>query len=100
MAVNGSAERIDCSGMIVAPGFVNPHNHVYEILCRGLGKDRTTEEWLRDLIYPVNAALDDDDFYYGALLACADAFRTGTTAMVEQLTNLARFHADAEFRAF
>lgn len=95
-----SAERIDCSSMILAPGLVNPHNHVYEILCRGLGKDLTTEEWLRGLIYPVNAALDDEDFYFGALLACADAFRTGTTAIVEQLTNLARFHADAEARAF
>jgi 5-methylthioadenosine/S-adenosylhomocysteine deaminase len=98
--VPAAAERIDCRGTIVTPGLVNPHNHVYEILCRGLGKDRTTEQWLRDLVYPVNAALDDDDFYQGALLATADAFRTGTTAMVEQLTNLARFHADAELQAF
>jgi 5-methylthioadenosine/S-adenosylhomocysteine deaminase len=98
--VSPHATRIDCRGSIVSPGLVNPHNHVYEILYRGLGKDRTTEAWLRDLVYPVNAALDDEDFYHGALLAAADAFRNGTTAMVEQLTNLARFHADAEVRAF
>jgi 5-methylthioadenosine/S-adenosylhomocysteine deaminase len=97
--VPAGARVIDCAGSIVTPGLVNPHNHVYEILCRGLGKDRTTERWLRDLVYPVNAALDDEDFRHGALLAAADAFRTGTTAMVEQLTNLARFHADAELAA-
>jgi 5-methylthioadenosine/S-adenosylhomocysteine deaminase len=94
------ATRIDCSGSILTPGFVNPHNHVYEILCRGLGKNRTTEAWLRDLVYPVNAALEDEDFYHGALLATADAFRTGTTSIVEQLTNHARFHADVEVEAF
>lgn len=94
------AERIDCSGIVLVPGFVNPHNHVYEILGRGLAKDKGTEAWLRDLVYPVNAALSDEDFYYGALLACADAFRNGITTTVEQVTNLARFHADAEFRAF
>jgi 5-methylthioadenosine/S-adenosylhomocysteine deaminase len=94
------AERIDCRGMIVTPGLVNPHNHVYEILGRGLGKDMTTEQWLRGLVYPVNDVLDDEDFYWGAILACADALAAGTTTMVEQLTNLARFHADAEFRAF
>jgi len=94
------AERIDCRGTIVSPGLVNPHNHVYEILGRGLGKDMTTEQWLRRLVYPVNAALDDEDFYWGAVLACADVIAAGTTTMVEQLTNLARFHADAELRAF
>lgn len=94
------AERIDCSGAIVTPGLVNPHNHVYKILGRGLGKDMTTEQWLRRLVYPVNDVIDDEDFYWSALLACADALAGGTTTMVEQLTNLARFHADAEFRAF
>jgi 5-methylthioadenosine/S-adenosylhomocysteine deaminase len=94
------APQRDCSGMAVAPGFVNSHNHVYELLYRGLGKNMTTEQWLRNLVYPANSVLDDDDFYAGAQLACAEAYRSGTTAMVEQLTNLARFHADAEFRAF
>lgn len=94
------ADRIDCSGLVLTPGFVNGHNHVYGILCRGLGKDLTTEQWLQRLVLPVNSVLDGDDLYAAAMLVCADAFRTGTTGMIEQATNLARFHADAEFRAF
>lgn len=96
----GSIERtIDCSGLLVTPGLVNSHNHVYEILYRGLGKQCTTEEWLRKLVYPANRTLDEEDFYHGAVLAVAEAFRSGTTTVVEQLTNFARHHADAEFRA-
>lgn len=95
-----NADRIDCAGMVLTPGFVNGHNHVYGILCRGLGKGLTTEEWLRRLVLPVNTVLDGDDLHAAAALVCADAFRTGTTGMIEQATNLARFHVDAEFRAF
>jgi 5-methylthioadenosine/S-adenosylhomocysteine deaminase len=91
---------MDCSGCIVIPGLINAHNHVYEILTRGLGKSSALQDWLRYLIYPVNRNLTGTDFYWAALLACADAFRTGTTAIVEQMTNYARFHADHEFQAF
>lgn len=94
------AEKIDCSREILMPGFINGHNHMYEILCRGLGKDAGTEGWLRNTIYPVNQALTDEDFYYGAVLGAADCFRNGTTAVVSQLTNFARFHADAEVEGF
>lgn len=94
------AERVDCSGMLLMPGFVNAHNHVYEILCRGLGKDAGTEGWLLNTIYPMTRRLTDEDYYYGALLGAADAFRTGTTAVVSQLTNFARFHAADELRGF
>lgn len=94
------AERVDCHDLVLLPGLINGHNHVYEILCRGLGKDAGTEGWLRNTIYPMDRALSDEDFYYGGLLGAADAIRTGTTAFVSQLTNFARFHADAEARAF
>lgn len=100
ISANPDAELIDCSDLLLMPGFANCHNHVYEILCRGLGKQADTEGWLFQTIYPMNRNLTDEDFYYGALLGAADCFRTGTTSLVSQLTNFARFHADAEARGF
>lgn len=94
------ADRLDCSGLLLMPGFVNAHNHVYEILCRGLGKDAGTEGWLLNTIYPMTRQLTAEDYYHGALLGAADALRTGTTAIVSQLTNFARFHAADELRGF
>lgn len=93
-------EQVDCRDTILLPAFVNGHNHIYEILCRGLGKHAGTEGWLRDTIYPMTRVLTEEDYYWGARLGAADCLRTGTTAVVSQLTNFARFHADAEARAF
>ncbi len=99
-ATHQDAEVVDCTDLILLPGFANCHNHTYEILCRGLGKDAGTEGWLFDTIYPMNRKLQAEDYYYGALLGAADCFRTGTTALVSQLTNFARFHSDQEARGF
>ncbi|MGY2085381.1 amidohydrolase family protein [Blastococcus sp. SYSU DS0539] len=94
------AERLDCTGLMLVPGFVNGHNHAYEVLCRGIRRNQPLEPWLRELIYPVTRRLTAEDYRHGALLAAAEAFRTGTTSIVSQLTNFARFHADSEAEAF
>ena len=37
--MNGDAEVIDASGMIVMPGFVDTHRHIWEGLLRNIGTD-------------------------------------------------------------
>ncbi|MDP6086029.1 MAG: amidohydrolase family protein [Nitrospinota bacterium] len=93
-------ESIDLSGCIVAPGLINAHNHLYEIASRGLGKDWGTEGCLAKSIYPVDRFMQGDDYYHAALVALGDSLRQGTTAVIEQLANYARFHADREFEAY
>ena len=93
-------ESIDLAGCIVTPGLINAHNHIYEVMSRGLGKDFGTEDWLAKVIYPIDAAMTGDDYFYGALVVLGECLRQGTTAVIEQLTNLARFHADREVEAF
>jgi 5-methylthioadenosine/S-adenosylhomocysteine deaminase len=44
--------------------------------------------------------MQGDDYYYAALVALSDCLRQGTTAVIEQLTNYARFHADREVEAY
>jgi len=97
-ARHADAQQVDCRDLILMAGFSNCHNHIYEILCRGLGKDGGLESWLLNTIYPMTRALEEEDYYYGAVLGAADCFRTGTTGVVTQLTNFARFNADAEAR--
>jgi len=89
----------DCSGCILTPGLINSHNHIYELIQRGLGKDSSMEDWLRKVIYPTCKAMDGEDSYYIALLSCMDLARNGSTAVIEQLTNFARLHADQELQA-
>ncbi len=98
-AAHPGAERIDCRGQIVLPGLVNGHNHLFQVLMRGLGKRYAVFDWVKRLTYPVTRALRAADHYQAARLACLDAFRTGTTAVVDLPTHYARFHADESMRA-
>ncbi len=64
--------------MSLVPGLVNGHTHAAMTLFRGHGDDRPLMEWLEEVIWPVEARLDDEDVYWGTRLACAEMIRTGT----------------------
>jgi 5-methylthioadenosine/S-adenosylhomocysteine deaminase len=94
-----AAERLDCRGLILLPGLVNAHNHLFQVLMRGLGKRYAVFDWVKRLTYPVTRRLGAADHYHGVLLGCLDAVRNGTTAIVDMPTHYARFHADEAMRA-
>lgn len=45
-AVEGEIERIDGRGLVVTPGLVNTHHHLYQWATQGLFADGTLFEWL------------------------------------------------------
>jgi 5-methylthioadenosine/S-adenosylhomocysteine deaminase len=94
-----AAERLDCRGLILLPGLVNAHNHLFQVLMRGLGKRYAVFDWVKRLTYPVTRRLEAPDHYHSVLLACLDALRNGTTAIIDMPTHYARFHADEAMRA-
>jgi cytosine/adenosine deaminase-related metal-dependent hydrolase len=51
--------RIDGSGCLATPGFVNTHHHLYQWVTRGYAVDSTLFEWLTTL-YPIWGQLDAD----------------------------------------
>ncbi len=71
-------ELIDARGRRLVPGLVNGHTHAAMTLFRGQGDDRSLMEWLKEVVWPVEARLTDDDVYWGTRLACAEMIRTGT----------------------
>jgi 5-methylthioadenosine/S-adenosylhomocysteine deaminase len=71
-------ELIEAKGKHLVSGLVNGHTHAAMTLFRGHGDDRPLMEWLRKVIWPVEARLTDDDVYWGTRLACAEMIRTGT----------------------
>jgi 5-methylthioadenosine/S-adenosylhomocysteine deaminase len=71
-------ERIDARGMALVPGLVNGHTHAAMTLFRGHGDDLPLMEWLRRVIWPVEARLGAEDVYWGTRLACVEMIRTGT----------------------
>ncbi|MGH2926457.1 MAG: amidohydrolase [Solirubrobacterales bacterium] len=95
-------ELIDATGMALVPGLVNGHTHAAMTLFRGHGDDRPLMEWLEQVIWPVEARLDDEDVYWGTRLACAEMIRTGTVRfwdMYWRVGAIARAVEDAGLRA-
>lgn len=87
---------VDCRGMIVMPGFVQAHVHTCQTLARGRADDLELLDWLRTVIWPYEAALDEAAAGASAELAMAELLLGGTTAILDMGTV---HHTDAIFAA-
>ena len=82
-----TADRvIDARGMIVLPGLVNTHHHLYQTLTRALpaAQDADLFHWLKTL-YPIWAELTPDAVYTSALAGLAELVLTGCTTAADHL---------------
>jgi 5-methylthioadenosine/S-adenosylhomocysteine deaminase len=70
-------------GGILLPGLVNCHCHSPMTLFRGAAEDVTLDRFLREVLWPREAQLTDDDVYWGMTLACAELLRAGVTTSCE-----------------
>ncbi len=81
------ADRIiDASGMIVLPGLVNTHHHLYQTLTRALPAVQNVRlfDWLRTL-YPIWAKLTPEAVYVSALVGLAELLLSGCTTTSDHL---------------
>lgn len=78
-AGHDAREVIDMGRSLVMPGLVNSHTHASMTAFRGLADDLTLMDWLSEHIWPVERELTPEMVHAGALLACAEMIRTGTT---------------------
>jgi 5-methylthioadenosine/S-adenosylhomocysteine deaminase len=77
------AETIDARGRLVTPGFVDGHQHLSGHLLRGLGDDVPLRIFLHDRLYPLEAALTEEEAYVSAMCAMLESIRLGTTAFCD-----------------
>jgi cytosine/adenosine deaminase-related metal-dependent hydrolase len=75
---NLGGPRLDVSGCLVTPGFVNTHHHLYQWVTRGLAVDSTLFGWLTAL-YPVWGGIDADIVRTAATGSLAWLARSGCT---------------------
>jgi len=74
---------LDASDGLVIPGLVNAHTHAAMTLLRGYADDKPLDAWLREDVWPVEAALEPADVRAGTLLAAVEMIRSGTTAFAD-----------------
>ena len=82
-----TADRvIDARGMVVLPGLVNTHHHLYQTLTRAIpaAQDADLFHWLKTL-YPIWAELTPDAVYTSALVGLAELVLSGCTTAADHL---------------
>jgi len=87
---------LDCAGCVIMPGLVQAHVHTCQTLARGRADDLELLDWLRKVIWPYEASLDEAAASASAELACAELLLGGTTAILDMGTV---HHTDAIFAA-
>jgi len=70
---------IDGRRFCALSGLKNAHTHAAMTLLRGYGDDMRLQEWLEKRIWPAEAALTDEDIYWGTRLAALEMIKSGTT---------------------
>jgi cytosine/adenosine deaminase-related metal-dependent hydrolase len=82
----GAEQVIDGQGMIVLPGLINTHHHLYQSLTRALPSAQNVElfDWLRTL-YTIWAGLTAEAVYLSALTALSELVLSGCTTVADHL---------------
>ncbi|MBD3163565.1 MAG: amidohydrolase family protein, partial [Candidatus Latescibacteria bacterium] len=85
-------EEHDLAGRIVLPGLVQSHVHLCQTLFRGMAERRSLFDWLRDRIWPLEAAHDPRTIRASVRLGILELLTGGTTAVLDMGTTR---HLDA-----
>lgn len=82
-----TADRvINAQGMLLLPGLVNTHHHLYQTLTRAVPavQDAVLFKWLKTL-YPIWARMDGEAVYVSAKLGLAELLLSGATTVSDHL---------------
>ncbi len=80
---NPGVEELDLSGLTVVPGFIQTHVHLCQALFRNLADDLTLLDWLRDHIWPMEQAHDENSLRVSAQLGLFEMLRCGVTSILD-----------------
>ncbi len=85
---------VRCDDAAVLPGWVQTHVHVCQTLLRNRADDLELLDWLRQRVWPYEAALEPEDLAAASALACLELLKGGTTTILDMGTVR---HHDAVF---
>lgn len=82
----GFDEVIDGRGRVLIPGFVQTHIHLCQTLFRGAADDLALIDWLKQRVWPMEAAHTPESLYASARLGIAELIKGGTTCALTMET--------------
>jgi cytosine/adenosine deaminase-related metal-dependent hydrolase len=82
----GADTVIDATGCAVLPGFVQTHIHLCQTLFRGFADDLSLIDWLKQRVWPMEAAHNAASLRASARLGLAELIKGGTTSALTMET--------------
>ncbi|MET7399364.1 amidohydrolase family protein [Dactylosporangium sp. NPDC005572] len=94
------AEVVDATGMIVMPGLVDTHRHVWQSALRQIAADWTLEEYFARVIGAFSPVFTPEDVHVGTHFGAVEALDSGITTIFDwsHIMNTPE-HADAAVTA-
>lgn len=83
LSAPAGARVADVSGMLVLPGFVDLHNHLWQSSIRGGCATQDLYGWLGSCNRPTLPRIGPEDMYRFVRLAALDALQAGVTTLVD-----------------
>jgi cytosine/adenosine deaminase-related metal-dependent hydrolase len=97
--ITGGGEKIDGAGMIVMPGLVETHWHMWNTLYRSFAGDKPEEGYF-PTVARFGQQMTPDDIFQSTRLSAAEAINSGTTFVHSWCHNVrSKAHAEADLRA-
>jgi 5-methylthioadenosine/S-adenosylhomocysteine deaminase len=93
-ALSHAGQVLDATGMIVAPGFVSAHSHLFTSGSRGLGMDQSLYGWIAAMTQYTERA-DADDIYWTTRHGAQDFLRNGITTAFDFTDSGLKFEAES-----
>jgi 5-methylthioadenosine/S-adenosylhomocysteine deaminase len=81
--VPSATRLLDARGLVVLPGFIQGHVHLGQSLFKGLAEGLDLLPWLRERVWPLEAAHTQESAYWSAMLGAADCLLSGTTTVCD-----------------
>ena len=77
---------INASGMIVLPGFINGHHHMFQCALRGMPQlqNQTIDKWIK-IVCQATKKMDEEIIYYSALANMAELLLYGCTTSTDMM---------------
>lgn len=83
---NQKYEEIDASNMLVMPGLVNGHSHIYSTFSRGLNVEynpQDFEEILKQLWWKIDRNITNKITYYSGIVSGVEYLKNGVTTIID-----------------
>jgi 5-methylthioadenosine/S-adenosylhomocysteine deaminase len=77
------AEVVDARGMIVMPGFIDTHRHMWQGLLRNIGPDDLLGDYLTKILFGFAPIITPEEVFWGNTISALSAVNAGVTTVLD-----------------